>query len=213
MKSCSKCGNNKDPTEFNKYSRNKKDGLRADCKECQSIQTVIDTQKRRVKNMNQGRFQSIYNGLPQNMKKVYDVVPIKDVWGESYIMSELSRQGLSYSGEKSCIGILNRLKDLGLVKEVEPGKFQRIAVTAKVVKQEQNNQPQPQKIEEIMVTKTQQSPIAQLNDLAMQAIQIANLCKKLSSDIETAAINIDDHIAFTSKDSIKLKQLQDLLKG
>ena len=163
--------------------------------------------------MNQGRFQSIFNGLPQNMKKVYEVVPIKDAWGESFIMAELSRLGFSYSFDKPIIGILNRLKDLGLVKELESGKFQRIAVTAKVTKQEPVNQLQPQKIEEIMVTKTQQSPIAQLNDLAMQAIQIANLCKKLASDIETAAINIDDHVAFTSKDSIKLKQLQDLLKG
>ena len=115
MKCCSKCGNNKDPTEFSKYSRNKIDGLRADCKKCQSIQTVIDSHKRRVRNMNNGRFQSIYNGLPQNLKKVYDVVPMKDSWGESMIMSELSRLGFSYSGDKSMIGTLNRLKDLCLI--------------------------------------------------------------------------------------------------
>ena len=211
MKVCSKCGQNKDPTDFNKYTRNKTHGLRADCKACQSKQTVIDSQIRREKRMNQGRFQSIYNGLPQNMKKVYDVVPIKDFWGESYIMSELSRQGFSYSGEKSCIGILNRLKDLGLVKEIESGKFQRVAVTAKVTKQEPVKAP-PQ-IEEVMSTSTPKTPIAQLNDLAMQAIQIADLCKKLAGDIEAAAINIDDHVAFTAKDSLKLKQLQELLKG
>ena len=210
MKICSKCGDSKEPVDFSKYTRNKSDGLRADCKACQSKQTVIDSQTRREKRMNQGRFQSIYNGLAQNMKKVYDVVPIKDPWGESYIMSELSRQGFSYSGEKSCIGILNRLKDLGLVKEIESGKFQRVAVTAKVTKQETVKSP---KTEEVMSTSTPKSPIAQLNDLATQATQIANLCKKLASDIETAAIHIDDHVAFTQKDSLKLKQLQELLKG
>ena len=213
MKSCSKCGNNKDPTEFNKYSRNKKDGLRADCKECQSIQTVIDSHKRRVRNMNQGRFQSVFNGLPQNMKKVYEVVPIKDAWGESFIMAELSRLGFSYSFDKPIIGILNRLKDLGLVKELEPGKFQRIAVTAKVIKQEPKAFSLTVGSKEIMTTKETKTPLFVLNDLAMQAIQLGGLCKKLASDIEAAAINIDDHIALTSKDSIKLKQLQDLLKG
>ncbi len=60
MKTCSKCGKNKDPTEFNKYTRNKTDGLRADCKQCQSAQTLIDSREKRIKQMNNGRFQSIY---------------------------------------------------------------------------------------------------------------------------------------------------------
>lgn len=213
MKCCSKCGNNKDPTEFSKYSRNKIDGLRADCKKCQSIQTVIDSHKRRVRNMNNGRFQSIYNGLPQNLKKVYDVVPMKDSWGESMIMSELSRLGFSYSGDKSMIGTLNRLKDLCLIKETEPGKFKKEEITEKVVKKEPKAFSLTVGSKEVMASKETKTPLFMLNDLAMQAVQLANLCKKLASDIESAAINIDDHIAFTQKDSLKLKQLQELLKG
>ena len=160
--------------------------------------------------MNNGRFASIYNGLQQNLKKVYDVVPIREAWGESMVMAELSRLGMSYSGDKPIIGMLNRLKDLGLIKEMEPGKFLREPITEKVEKKE----PKPATIEskDHMIKETK-TPIAQLNDLAMQAIQIANLCKKLAGDIETAAINIDDHVAFTQKDSLKLKQLQELLKG
>ena len=128
-------------------------------------------------------------------------------------MAELSRLGFSYSFDKPIIGILNRLKDLGLVKELEPGKFQRIAVTAKVIKQEPKAFSLTVGSKEIMTTKETKTPLFVLNDLAMQAIQLGGLCKKLASDIEAAAINIDDHIALTSKDSIKLKQLQDLLKG
>lgn len=64
-----------------------------------------------------------------------------------------------------------------------------------------------------MTQKEIKTPISQLNDLALQTIQIANMLKKLASDIETAAIHIDDHVAFTAKDSIKLRQLQELLKG
>ena len=210
MKVCSKCGQNKDPTEFSKRAGNKKDGIRPECKKCQAVQTVIDTYKKRDRNMNNGRFASIYNGLQQNLKKVYDVVPIREAWGESMVMAELSRLGMSYSGDKPIIGMLNRLKDLGLIKEMEPGKFLREPITEKVEKKE----PKPATIEskDHMIKETK-TPIAQLNDLAMQAIQIANLCKKLAGDIETAAINIDDHVAFTQKDSLKLKQLQELLKG
>lgn len=206
MKVCSKCGHNKEPTDFNKYSRNKTDGLRADCRECQSKQTVIDSENRRRRNMNQGRFNSIYNGLPQNLKKVYDVVPIKDSWNEIAIMAELSRLNISYSGEKSMIGNLNRLKELGLIKECASGKFSKIEITEKVEKKVEVMQKKEVKMSQL-------TPIELISSLSAQAIQLANLCRKLSEDIDYSAILIDDHIKAQSKDSEKLKQLQALLKG
>ncbi len=163
--------------------------------------------------MNNGRFQSIYNGLTQGLKKVYDVVPIKEAWGDMEILSELSRLGISYGGHKSMMGELNRLKELGLVKESESGKFQKEPVAEKITKGEVKAFSLTVGKKEVMAQKETKTPMVQLNDLALRAVELANLCKKLASDIETAAINIDDHIAFTQKDSLKLKQLQELLKG
>ena len=211
MKTCKKCGHNKDPSEFTKKSA-EKDGLRQECKSCQQEYDRVYTLTKRHRKMNNGRFQSIYNGLPQNLKKVYDVVPLQDSWGEVMILAELSRLGLSYSGEKSMVGVLNRLKEAGLIKETESGKFRKEEVTEKVSKEAKAFSLTVGK-KEVMVIKEPKTPMFILNDLAMQAVQLSNLCKKLASDIESAAINIDDHIAFTSKDSLKLKQLQDLLKG
>ncbi len=204
MKTCSKCGHNKEPTEFYKKSENK-DGLCYECKDCNNKAKNLN----RNLNMNKAKFNSMFNGLSSQLKKVYEATPISEPWVEQKIHAEIIRSGTSIGGV-SIVGMLNKLKELGLINEPMPGLFIRESITEKVKSKFENEKIEFQlKIEEPMT----KSPMQQLQELSSQAIQLANLCKKLSSDIETAAINIDDHIAKAAKDSVKLKQLQDLLKG
>ena len=58
-------------------------------------------------------------------KKVYGAVPINEAWPSKQIVMELSRQGQvrDFSIIEGC---LNTLKEVGLIKEMAPGHFQRV---------------------------------------------------------------------------------------
>ena len=58
-------------------------------------------------------------------KKVYGAVPINEAWPSKSIVAELTRQGQvrDFSIIEGC---LNTLKEVGLIKEMSPGHFQRV---------------------------------------------------------------------------------------
>lgn len=145
-------------------------------------------------------------------RKVYEAVPKSEPWSLSYINSELQRTGGTGRDTRILLGCLNGLKIAGLVEEPTRGTFIRVGVRAEKPKSAPiESQPQQeiktmQAIATTSAVKAIRAPIAILSDLAARLRQVAD-------DVETAALEIDEHLAQKSAGAEKLAQLQQLLKS
>lgn len=141
-------------------------------------------------------------------QKVYNAVPASEPWSMTRIHAEMQRLGGSSRDSRIVQGCLNSLKDAGLVEEPARLVFIRSAVRPDKPLQE-TAKPTTEKVEKTMSlspAKQPRTPMAILTDLAAR-------CKALADDIETAALEIDEHVTAKGADADKLKQLQALLKG
>jgi hypothetical protein len=171
--------------------------------------------------MNESRFNSIYRGMSIVAKKVFEAVPIEDQWTINKINAELRRTGHPMD-MKIIGGCLASLVSQGVLIEIKTGTFSRIKIKEKseapAVVATQTSKPE-KKEEQMSAITTQQLPpaknqtaIDKLSALAASAGVIGAMLKKLASDIERAAIEIDDQNAARDAETGKLKQLQQLLK-
>lgn len=175
--------------------------------------------------MNESRFNAVYRGLSEQAKKVYQAVPLTESWSVAQIMSELART----SGQREhrvVTGCLSSLRDVGLVRELAGGQWVRVEVRAKVatthVEPEMPQPPkqEPQKEPEMPAINTkpapQQSnvtPLERIGGLSSQVLGIIQSLHQLAADIEATALEVEEQIEKIQKDSARLKQLQELLKG
>ena len=159
--------------------------------------------------MRESKFNSIFNGLSAIAKKVYEAVPMQSPWDASQIHNELHRTGSTSCDFRIMRGCLDTLVKGGLVKEPTSGTFVRIAV-------DKSNEPQTkkpeQRIEPTMST-TSETPIEKIGKLASQANALLAMAKKLTADIETVAIEVEEMFSSRDAETAKLKQLQALLKS
>ena len=161
---------------------------------------------------------SLHEGQTSICKKVYSATPISEGWTTNQIMQELMRLGIS-SYHKMVAGCLDSLRRSGLVMESEPGKFSRVPVKAKLpdaplIKPVQVVQ-QTEEIQMALVTKVtpQSTPIDKLTKLSSRCTAMMSSLKALAEDIDHAALEIEEQFAASAGDTIKLRQLQALLKG
>lgn len=166
--------------------------------------------------MNNAVYQSRVNGLSAIAKKVFSVVPISEAWPPRQISAELTRATGSAADQRIVSGCLNTMINLGLVTEPKPNTFRRVAM--KEAKPESNcviEKTKPAEIE-IVATQKQTKPVSAIESLSLiaaRALNIATNIKQLASDIESAAIDIDEQAKNDKSDTEKLKQLQALLKS
>jgi len=161
--------------------------------------------------MNLSRQQQLLQGQSSLARKVFGVVPIQDAWAANYIMSELSKsEGSSASAHaiRSCLG---DLEDAGLVKQTADKRFQRVVVkTPEVNSLKQLDklvQPEPKK------------PTDSFESLVDLAAELVDLGKdvnsrlaSISTRMEELALSIESERKENAQATIKLKQLQSLLK-
>ncbi len=155
-------------------------------------------------NLNQAKFNSIFNGLSTVVKKTYEAVPIATQWDASQIHNELIRVGAA-SDLKTTIGCLNTLVSSGLVKEPVRGAFVRIEIKARSAKQEE--------FEEYKQAEKQKGPLDVLIAIAGKAKKISLMIVELAKEIEDSALDIEEKLAAESEETKKLKQLQSILKS
>lgn len=159
--------------------------------------------------MNHQRFNSIYEGLSSVCQKVYAVVPIQESWTIQQIRAEADRKAIGVTRDHQVFGgCIHTLVKCGLVNESPPGKFRRAKIT---VKQETEKQPEA-KEPEVTPQQTKQpaqQALSTIDRLSVLALQL----KKLASEIESAAIEIEEQNAVNAEGRKKLEQLQALLKG
>lgn len=172
----------------------------------------------------------ILQGQTTTARKVYDAIPIAEPWDTYKIAAELERRGVSIDFS-IMVGCINTLIRAGLAAEPERRTYIRTPVRAKAVQaivssvlddddddttdiEDINTMPAP------VQNPARQKPgkgtpqtatIDRLGALAEKATSLANELKKLSAEIETAAIDIAEQIADVEAKAEKLRKFQALL--
>lgn len=171
--------------------------------------------------MNNARYQSILKNATSVARKVFDAIPISEPWTTQQVRSELIRSGVAVTREYSVIeGCINTLVSSGLVIENPRGHFKRVEVSQSDPPKKQPPQKtvqstQPMSEPEQMST-DDKKPFSALDRLAALANRAATLSiavKALASEIETAAIEVEQEMEKHAEGRQKLAQLQALLKG
>ena len=142
-------------------------------------------------------------------KKVYGAVPINEAWPSKSIVAELTRQGQvrDFSIIEGC---LNTLKEVGLIKEMSPGHFQRV-----------KPKPTAEKEAEPMSTKplnppTKSEPAEPVDRLAAIGTKLRGLSQmflELADDIDEATLAFEEKASGNDEELAKLRQLKNVLKS
>ena len=142
-------------------------------------------------------------------KKVYGAVPINEAWPSKQIVMELSRQGQvrDFSIIEGC---LNTLKEVGLIKEVAPGHFQRV-----------KPKPTTEKEAELMAVTPPKppakaeptEPMDRLVAIGTKLRGLSQMFVELAEDIDEAALAFEEKASGNDEELAKLRQLKGLLKS
>ncbi|WP_321799720.1 hypothetical protein [Burkholderia sp. BCC1988] len=160
--------------------------------------------------MTPAKYQAAVSGLSAIAKKVLDMVPIQEAWSRSEIAGHLLRVTKSSPDAAVIDGCLRRLKDAGLIREPSRGRYQRIEVREREVLKVPD-----QRTEQTAAAADEQAvlPIDILSKIAERARSIATDLVMLASDIETAALTIEQGNAENAANLEKLRQFQSILKS
>lgn len=191
------------------YAKGYYDGLR-DC--------GIDPNKKDG-SMNQGRLKSVINGLTGVSRRVYEAVPIAGPWTAAQIGTELFRTSHRID-PKTIEGCLASLTSQKLIAEPQRGLFckfslketpaEKVTATPAVVQHEEVKMAAIQKAD--TEKSSEKSPIDILAEFGDRIKTAAVGLQKIASDIDAAAIAIEEQLEESEGKSVKLKQLQMLLK-
>lgn len=178
--------------------------------------------------MNRARFDALFSGLNAMAKKVYDAVPAAEPWTVNQIVTELVRLRISLCEFRTVAGCINTLVKAGLVREIQRGMF---------IREEVRDKPKPQPKEEPMppkpvvatsptpqptteAAKPASSPLDKLSSLSTHLAQIAkdlatvqSAIKSLTSNLDTAALEIEEMFATRDTETDKLRQVLSTLKS
>ena len=140
-------------------------------------------------------------------KKVYGAVPINEAWPSKSIVAELTRQGQvrDFSIIEGC---LNTLKEVGLIREVAPGHFQRVKPKPTVEKEAMSTKPlnPPTKSEPT-------EPVDRLAAIGTKLRGLSQMFLELADDIDEAALAFEEKTSGNDEELAKLRQLKNVLKS
>ncbi len=167
----------------------------------------------------QAKFDRLMSDSNNQMKKVYDVVPIAEYWPIKQIDAEMRRKGIN-ADFGAVAGILDSLVRVGLVKE-QRGSFTREAIRKNPgpvpgTKYQTEQTPEkvimdiPSSVTEAVKTKT--NPIGKLKELAARANSLGNALIELSSDLDDAIKAVEMHVSTETEEMKKMKMLRETLK-
>ena len=148
-------------------------------------------------------------------KKVYGAVPINEAWPSKSIVAELTRQGQvrDFSIIEGC---LNTLKEVGLIKEMVPGHFQRVKPKPTVEKEAKPMATKP--LNPVIPSNSSikgesTEPVDRLAAIATKMRGLSQMFIELANDIDEAALAMDEKASGNDEELAKLRQLKGLLKS
>ena len=142
-------------------------------------------------------------------KKVYGAVPINEAWPSKQIVMELTRQGQvrDFSIIEGC---LNTLKEVGLIKEMSPGHFQRVKPKAEPMSTKPLNPVIPPNSS---IKGEPTEPVDRLAAIGTKLRGLSQMFLELADDIDEAALAFEEKTSGNDEELAKLRQLQTLLKS
>ncbi len=152
--------------------------------------------------MNESKYRQIEEGLTRTAKKVLAAIPMQEAWSLTQIISELGRMGIMT--DKNIVeGCISALKHAKFIREPSPGMYTQIPRPVAPLP--------PPPITSLPQRKESmpQTPTDPMERLAV----LAKSVRAIAVEIEEAALEVEARITQVQRDSAKLKQLQDLLKG
>lgn len=142
-------------------------------------------------------------------KKVYGAVPINEAWPSKSIVAELTRQGQvrDFSIIEGC---LNTLKEVGLIKEMSPGHFQRVKPKAEPMTTKPLNPVIPPNSS---IKGEPTEPVDRLAAIGTKLRSLSQMFLELADDIDEATLAFEEKASGNDEELAKLRQLKGLLKS
>jgi len=142
-------------------------------------------------------------------KKVYGAVPINEAWPSKSIVAELTRQGQvrDFSIIEGC---LNTLKEVGLIKEMSPGHFQRVKPKAEPMSTKPLNPVIPPNSS---IKGESTEPVDRLAAIGTKLRGLSQMFLELADDIDEAALAFEEKTSGNDEELAKLRQLKNVLKS
>lgn len=165
--------------------------------------------------MNAARLAQAERALPAALRKVFECVPIADAWTKAQVNGELHRRGTNLA-PPMVAGMLDKLKEAGLVREPSPGSFVREAAREPVRLAAVPPANQEQAPAAPMTTTKPEDKRHTLDSLAELSARVRSLATTLAhvaNDLDDLAIEVEERIDAAGKDGEKLRALQSLLKS
>lgn len=168
--------------------------------------------------ISRSRFQIVHREMTTASQKVYAAVPITQLWTAPQIGAELKRTGVSMA-INAVAGCLAGLVHNGLIQEPIRGQFKRAEIKEPAPKKpdpvlyEVKKEPMTPTTSKTETPVTKKSPLEILGELSSRANVLSDMVRKFGSDIENAAIEIQQQIENSESETGKLKQLQAILKS
>ena len=159
------------------------------------------------------RITALTRGLNPSHRKVYDAVPITEAWSQSEIFAEVTRATGTAPAHESMKLILENLVERGLAKRDAQGRYQRIvpgpAVPTKTA--EQLEPAEEAASVEPIAPAAPVTPMDLLAGLAQSVRDLAASMTRLADDIDGAALTVEEHLEKARSETVKLRQLRELL--
>lgn len=159
------------------------------------------------------RQQSILRGMPTQAQKVFEFVPIAEVWADTRILGEMTKSTRSSIERRVVDGCLDRLRDVGLIREVGRREYQRVRVA--LSKDDEATDVVPIPVATIAVpadaTAAPASAIDLIASISNRLSSVAGEIRQIVSDLETAALQIEEQRTANGREVEELRQLKALL--
>lgn len=172
--------------------------------------------------MKESRQRQLLEGQSSVARKVFEGVPIQEAWPENAIFDAIRNNNISIAAH-AVRGCLLDMKDVGLVKELPKGYFQRVAVQPYLRLSEDKNTQATQAItiEASMQTptakKTEPTPLDLLatvaTELTLMASEYSERLRALSLRVEEVALSVASQREADAAIIAQANQLKVLLKG
>ena len=160
--------------------------------------------------MNNNKVAAAERGLTSIARKVLEAVPKQDVWSAQQILGEMGRTG-SQPDFTTMRGCLNSLKDAHLVREPEPGHWQRVAPRQVITRGELRiDEPAPPTP---APPPGRSDTLSRIAELSQELRTVAAKVTTAAAALDDVAIEIEERLQVIDADGQKLRQLQSILKS
>lgn len=146
-------------------------------------------------------------------RKVLDAVPMQEPWGVPQILNEIARTTGSKPEHRIVVGCLRSLRDDGLIREIAPHEYQRAHSRQSIKDKGAAVANDPSKGELVMFHGAEPAPPPPPLDALQRLAALAEDARELARALDEAALEVSAQIEQLQKDTAKLHQLHELLKG